>query len=73
MSESEVPIEEVVAALADSLRDALMRGESVQVPGLGTFSVRHHTSKAVQDEQGNLVMTPPRDEIIFTPESDGQG
>ncbi|QXD15362.1 HU family DNA-binding protein [Rhodocaloribacter litoris] len=63
----ETPMEPVARALADILREALVRGESVHVPGLGTFEVRHQPSQ-VMEEGGLSVVLPPRDVVVFKPE-----
>ena len=59
--------EEVVAVLSDILREALSRGDSVEVPGFGVFEVRHQSSGIEEQPDGALVMVPPRDEVRFTP------
>lgn len=55
--------------LADVVREALMHGENVSLPGLGTLSVEHKPSEKVEDEDGQIIMRPPRDEVIFHPET----
>ena len=63
-----VPRAQLLEALGHVLREALVRGETVRVPGLGTFRVEHQPSRA--DESGDgVVMRPPRDAVIFVPES----
>ena len=59
--------DQVEAAFAEVVKDALEQGASVQVPGLGTFEVRHERSAFREDEEGSLKVTPPRDTIAFTP------
>lgn len=59
--------DQVEAAFADVVKDALEQGASVDVPGLGTFEVRHERSRFGEDERGRLKMSPPRDTIEFTP------
>lgn len=63
------PRDQVEAALAEVIQDALMRGESVQIDGLGTFSTRHQSSKLIRTDDGALKMSPPEREVVFTPES----
>jgi nucleoid DNA-binding protein len=62
------PRDQVVSVLADIVREALTRGEAVHVPGLGTFSVEHRSSQIEEQPDGQVVMKPPGDEIVFTPE-----
>lgn len=60
------PRDQVEAALADLIREALSRGESVHVDGFGTFSTRHRSSTMSRNEDGTLKMRPPGSEIVFT-------
>ncbi|WP_243664727.1 hypothetical protein [Rhodothermus marinus] len=46
-----------------------MRGESVHVPGLGTFYVDHRGSTTERLPDGRVVLHPPRDLPAFTPEA----
>jgi len=59
---------DTIAAFARVLRHELEKGETVKVPGLGTFSVEHRPSHRTETADGNERMVPPRDEIVFTPE-----
>ena len=54
--------------LADVVREALANGEEVTLPGLGTFRVEHQPSEMAEDEDGQVIMRPPRDEVVFIPE-----
>jgi len=49
------------------VREALERGEAVEVPGMGTFRVEHRTSELDQQDDGNVAVRPPRDQIGFDP------
>lgn len=53
--------------LADIVREALSRGETIHVPGLGTFAVAHRSSQIEEQPNGQVTMKPPRDEVVFTP------
>jgi nucleoid DNA-binding protein len=55
----------LLSALAAIVRDRLIEGHQVGVPGLGTFSVRHVPSKVVTADDGESMMFPPRDEVEF--------
>lgn len=63
------PRDQVVAVLADLVREAVSRGDEVHVPGLGTFHVEHRSSHIEEQPDGRVLMKPPRDEVAFTPES----
>lgn len=61
--------EEVIDAFIDTLRDQLEKGEAVEVPSLGTFSVEHRPSKVEQDDD-NRRLVPPRNVVAFEPEEE---
>ena len=63
------PRDQVESVLADLVRESLSRRENFRVPGLGTFTVRHASSSFEKLETGEIKMTPPVDEVIFTAES----
>lgn len=60
--------DQVATLLADIVREALARGEAIDVPGLGTFAVAHRSSQIEKQPDGEVIMRPPRDEVVFTPE-----
>lgn len=59
---------ETIAAFVRVVRQKLERGESVTVPGFGTFSIVHHPSEMKKNADGDDYMAPPRDVVEFTPE-----
>ncbi len=62
--------DQFVSALVAEIRDALIEGHRIQVPGLGVFSVRHIASKMQSSAGGSEVMLPPRDVIEFEKDPD---
>jgi nucleoid DNA-binding protein len=60
--------QETIKAFVTVLRRELEQGESVAVPGLGTFSVEHRPSHRREIPDGEDEMVPPRDVVQFTPE-----
>jgi nucleoid DNA-binding protein len=59
---------ETIAAFVRVLRRELEDGETVEVPGFGTFSVEHRPSEITDGPDGEQEMTPPRDVVRFTPD-----
>ena len=59
--------EHVAKALAEVIREALIRNEKVDVHGLGTFEVTHHSSREEEAPDGRLLLQPPRDVVDFSP------
>ncbi len=62
-------LDQLKETLADVVREALANGQDVQLPGLGTLRVVHKPSEMIEDDNGQIVMRPPRDEVIFEPEN----
>lgn len=60
--------QETIDAFVRVLRQKLEDGETVEVPGLGTFSVEHRPSHLRETPDGEEEMVPPRDEVVFHPE-----
>lgn len=59
--------DDVLRAFSEVIRDRLMRRDDVTVPGLGTFEVRHHPSRVVETEDGQRLLEPPADLVVFDP------
>ncbi|HEX7071626.1 MAG TPA: HU family DNA-binding protein [Rhodothermales bacterium] len=55
-------------ALAESLQDALSRGQDVSVPGFGTFRVVQHSASMESTADGRIAIRPPRRAISFDPD-----
>lgn len=60
-------LDQLKETLAEVIREALANGQTVELPNLGTLSVEHKPSEMIEDENGQIVMRPPRDEVVFTP------
>jgi nucleoid DNA-binding protein len=59
---------DIIKAFSRVVRKKLENGETVQVPGLGTFSVEHRPSEQKEGPDGESYMAPPRDVVTFDPE-----
>ena len=59
--------EQVGETLSVIIRKALVAGENVEVPGLGSFALHHQPSTAEKTADGLLELKPPKDEVVFTP------
>lgn len=62
-------IEQTAQAMVDVLQDALAHGETVAWPRLGTFRVEHRSSQIEEQPSGEVVMHPPRDVVVFEPDT----
>ena len=51
--------------LVDAVQNALKQRLPASVPGLGTFSVVRHPSQYRRDETGDVIIVPPRRELLF--------
>lgn len=57
----------VADALAKIVRRKLVRGETVELPDVGTLEVRHERSTVEERATGETVLQPPKDHVVFTP------
>lgn len=57
----------VAEALGACVAEALKRGHAAQVPGLGTFRVKHEASQMSEQQGGRFSVAPPRDVVVFEP------
>ena len=62
-----ITTDQIKDILADVVREALANGQDVELPGLGTLRVEHKPSEMIEDENGQIVMRPPRDAVVFVP------
>lgn len=64
------PPDDIEQALAQAVKQRLIRGESVTVPGLGTFDVEYQPSQVEDQADGSTAIIPPQNTVVFTPEAD---
>ncbi|MEX1010897.1 MAG: HU family DNA-binding protein [Balneolaceae bacterium] len=57
-----------VKAFRDVVREELIKKNIIEIEGLGRFENRHLKQREEKRENGQVLMMPPRDEILFTPE-----
>ncbi|WP_420441696.1 HU family DNA-binding protein [Candidatus Palauibacter sp.] len=58
----------VVDAFIDAVRDALERGEGIEIRGFGTFKVRHRKPRTARNPKtGEQVEVPARAAPVFQP------
>ncbi len=56
-------------AIATYVRERLMKKESAELPGVGTFVVIHQRSADEKTGKQTRSRNPPKDIIQFTPEA----
>ncbi len=60
----------VVDAFLDAVKDALERGEGIEIRGFGTFKVRHRKPRAARNPRtGERVEVAARAAPVFQPSS----
>lgn len=59
----------LLAALGEIIEETLVRGDSVHIQGLGTFTVKHRPSTLQPLDSGDLEVRPPADVIAFSPDA----
>ena len=52
-------------ALAEAVQDALAQGEEVVLPEFGMFRLEKKPSEISKDDNGRIIMRPPRDHVVF--------
>jgi nucleoid DNA-binding protein len=62
--------EEVAGAVTDVIRQLLDQNQEAHVPGLGAFAVVQHSGRIEEGEDGNIILHPPRNAVVFRPDSD---
>lgn len=60
-----------IKAFGMIIRDQIIMKNSVEIEGLGSFSVKHRTQRQEKRADGKTVMLPPFDGIEFKPENNG--
>ncbi len=51
------------------IREMLVKGDPVELPGVGVLEVRHSPSEIEDQPNGHTIIHPPRDFVHFEPES----
>ena len=60
----------MVDAFLDAVKDALERGEGIEIRGFGTFKVRHRKARAARNPRtGERVEVAARAAPVFQPSS----
>ena len=55
-------------ALSEALLESLLEGESVQISGLGTFTVRQQEAHTARNPKtGELISVPQSRKVVFLP------
>ena len=58
----------MIDAFLDAVKDALARGDHIEIRGFGTFKVRHRKARTARNPRtGEPVEVPPRDVPVFKP------
>ena len=61
----------MVDAFLDALKEALARGDGIELRGFGTFKVRHRKARSGRNPRtGEAVEVPARDVPVFKPSRD---
>ena len=64
----------VVDAFLDTVKDALARGDHIELRGFGTFKVRHRKARTARNPRtGEPVQVPPRAVPVFQPSKHFRG
>lgn len=61
--------EEFLKAFAEVVREQVVHKNQVEIEGIGSFQIEHQKQFQKQYDNGRVVMMPPKDAILFTPEN----
>lgn len=56
---------EFVKALRETIREQVIRKNSIEIDGLGLFEPVHEEQREEKTADGKVVMMPPRDRVEF--------
>lgn len=59
---------EFAEAVGEVIREEVVRGNEVEIRGLGVFRLEHRNQHQKQFDDGRVVMMPPQDRIAFIPD-----
>ncbi len=57
-----------IKKLKDIVREEISRDNRVELDGVGEFRKVHHKQTQKKNDDGSIVILPPRDSIEFKPE-----
>lgn len=60
-----------IKAFREIVREEIIKKNTVEISGLGRFEVIHQKQHQKKKDDGQLVMMPPRDLVVFSPENPG--
>lgn len=55
-------------AFAEVIKERVARRQEVNIKGLGVFALQHQKQFQQQFKDGRVVMMPPEDKIVFSPD-----
>jgi nucleoid DNA-binding protein len=57
-----------IKAFREVIREEVVKKNTVEIEGLGRFEIQHNKQHQKKMENGQVLMMPPEDIVIFTPE-----
>ncbi|MEX0994019.1 MAG: HU family DNA-binding protein [Balneolaceae bacterium] len=58
-----------IKAFKEAIREEIIKKNTVALEGLGRFEVIHQKQHQKKLDDGQVLMVPPRDVVVFTPEN----
>jgi nucleoid DNA-binding protein len=58
-------------AIAAVIRKQIVQKNQISIEGLGSFNVKHIKQSTGKGAKGKMIVSPPRDVIVFTPVKEG--
>lgn len=57
-----------IKAFREVIREEVVKKNTVEIEGLGRFEIQHNKQHQKKMENGQVLMMPPEDIVIFAPE-----
>lgn len=61
-----------IRAFREIVREEIIKKNTVELEGLGRFEVNHNKQYQKKLDDGQVLMMPPEDVVVFTPEKTGK-
>ncbi len=63
---------ELLEVMVKAIGAELRRGNIAEIPGLGTFTVKRQPSRQEVLDNGDVLVTPPRNTVVFLRSKDAK-
>lgn len=61
-----------IKVFREVVREEIVKKNMIEIDGLGRFEIVHNKQHQKKMEDGQVLMMPPQDVVVFTPEKTGK-